>query len=155
MKSLIKGIAFIGCMFVGTTAWAIPFTTGFMLHGSTDNGNTLCLTACVGEITADSDTNQITGIDITIATDNEFLPELNFGNPIFPGASLGLVTFFEGMISTITVSLSSGTDNHLLTITGNEWGIGWNFLGGSPPPEVLITGGGSHVTVPELSLIHI
>ena len=151
MNRVLKSLAFVGLMCVGTTSWAIPFTTGFTLQGSLDNGNTLCLTGCMGNITVDTNTSQITDIDITIATNNEFLPALNFGNPISLGAPLGFVTFFEGMITAITVSLSSGTDNHLLTITGNEWGIGWNFFGG-PPPEVLITGGGSGVRVPEPSI---
>lgn len=146
MKSIIKSFAFIGLMCVGTTSWAIPFTTGFTLYGS--SGGELCLLGCTGSLTAESTTSTITDIDITIATGSATLPELHFGTPVMPGLSLGTVSIVDDAIKSITTSISSGTGGHLLVIGGDEWAILADLFSGGPTGE-FIPGGGSRVTIPE------
>ena len=147
MKQLMKSIALAGLMCIGGSAWAMPFTVGFTLDGSTD-GN-YCPTGCSGTLSIDggslgtlTDPTQayITGVDIEI-TDSLENVVLTFGNQLFPG----LVTIIDDAVTTINLSMSQaiGGSFHFLSIGANDW-----TLSGA-----VHSGGGSEVQVPEPSVL--
>ncbi len=152
MKNLLKSLVFVGSLLVATASWALPITTGLFLGSPTaGQQDTLCAAGCWGSVDIDPDTlgtvgnnvNQVsvTGIDIEIDTGGATPATLSFGN-IVPG---GLATFVGGVVTLVNISISAdlASGTHWLVITGNDWGVGG--------PQ--ITGGGSHVRVPEPSVI--